>query len=131
MIIDDTPGVVVVSGFDPVRREVARQALAKLIADGRIHPSRIEELVEETRGEVDDFIRLKGEEATHEVDVHGLHDRIIDLLGRLHFRTSYSQNVLRHSIEVAFMTGMLAELVGLDGTLGRRCGLLHDIGKAG
>ncbi|MEM8678247.1 MAG: ribonuclease Y [Planctomycetota bacterium] len=130
VIIDDTPGVVVVSGFDPVRREVARQALAKLIADGRIHPSRIEELVEETRGEVDDFIRLKGEEATHEVDVHGLHDRIIDLLGRLHFRTSYSQNVLRHSIEVAFMTGMLAELVGLDGTLGRRCGLLHDIGKA-
>lgn len=130
VIIDDTPGVVVVSGFDPVRREVARLSLNKLIADGRIHPSRIEEVVKETSDEVDEFIRKQGEEAAHEVDVPGLHERIIYLLGRLHYRTSYSQNVLRHSIEVAFLTGMLAETVGLDGALGRRCGLLHDIGKA-
>ena len=130
VIIDDTPGVVIVSGFDPVRRETARQALNKLIADGRIHPTRIEEVVSETRGEIDAFLDKQGEEATHEVDVPGLHQRIVHLLGRLHFRTSYSQNVLRHSIEVAFLTGMLAEMVGLDGALGRRCGLLHDIGKA-
>jgi ribonuclease Y len=130
VIIDDTPGVVVVSGFDPVRREIARLSLDKLIADGRIHPSRIEEVVKETNEEVDDFIRRKGEEAAHETDVPALHERIIYLLGRLHFRTSYSQNVLRHSIEVSFLTGMLAETVGLDGALGRRCGLLHDIGKA-
>jgi ribonuclease Y len=130
VIIDDTPGVVVVSGFDPVRREVARRALADLIADGRIHPSRIEEVVAETRKEVDDYIRRQGEEAAHEADVHGLNERLIYMLGRLHFRTSYSQNVLRHSIEVAFVSGMLAEMMGLDGTLARRCGLLHDIGKA-
>lgn len=130
VIIDDTPGVVIVSGFDPVRREVARQALNKLIADGRIHPSRIEELVQETQKEIDGFILKKGEEASQEVNVHGLHGRIQEMMGRLHFRTSYSQNVLRHSIEVAFITGMLAEMVGLDGDLGRRCGLLHDIGKA-
>jgi ribonuclease Y len=130
VIIDDTPGVVIVSGFDPVRRETARQALNKLIADGRIHPTRIEEVVAETRGEIDSFLNKQGEEATHEVDMPGLHQRIVHLLGRLHFRTSYSQNVLRHSIEVAFLTGMLAEMVGLDGALGRRCGLLHDIGKA-
>lgn len=130
VIIDDTPGVVVVSGFDPVRREVARVALNKLIADGRIHPSRIEEIVAETTSEVEDFIRKQGEEACHEVDVAGLHERLVQLLGRLHYRTSYSQNVLRHSVEVAFLTGMLAEMVGLDGALGRRCGLLHDIGKA-
>ncbi len=130
VIIDDTPGVVVVSGFDPVRREVARISLNKLIADGRIHPSRIEEIVAETNAEVDEFIRKQGEEACHEVDIAGLPERIIQLLGRLYFRTSYSQNVLRHSIEVAFLTGMLAEMVGLDGTTGRRCGLLHDIGKA-
>ena len=130
VIIDDTPGVVVVSGFDPVRREVARIALNKLIADGRIHPSRIEEVVQETQKEVDDFIRKQGQEVTHEVDIHGLPERIIYLLGRLHFRTSYSQNVLRHSVEVAFLAGMMAEMIGLDGTLARRCGLLHDIGKA-
>ncbi len=130
VIIDDTPGVVIVSGFDPVRREIARQALNKLIADGRIHPTRIEEVVNETRGEIEAFLNKQGEEATHEADVPGLHPRISQLLGRLHFRTSYSQNVLRHSIEVAFLTGMLAEMVGLDGALGRRCGLLHDIGKA-
>ncbi|MCA9147982.1 MAG: ribonuclease Y [Planctomycetales bacterium] len=130
VIIDDTPGVVIVSAFDPVRREIARQSLIKLITDGRIHPSRIEEVVAETRNEIEQYIQKQGEEAAHETDVHGLHPRVINLLGRLCFRTSYSQNVLRHSIEVAFITGMLAEMVGLDGALGRRCGLLHDIGKA-
>jgi len=130
VIIDDTPGVVIVSAFDPVRREVARKALIKLIADGRIHPSRIEDVVNVTRGEIDEYVTKQGQEVAHEVDVHGLHPRVVDLLGRLVFRTSYSQNVLRHSIEVAFLTGMLAEMVGLDGALGRRCGLLHDIGKA-
>jgi ribonuclease Y len=130
VIIDDTPGVVIVSGFDPVRREVARQSLDKLIADGRIHPSRIEELVQETQKEIDSHIIKKGEEAAQEVNCHGLHDRVLEMMGRLHFRTSYSQNVLRHSVEVAFITGMLAEMVGLDGDLARRCGLLHDIGKA-
>ncbi len=130
VIIDDTPGVVIVSGFDPVRREVARQALDKLIADGRIHPSRIEELVKETRSEINRYIKRKGAEAGEEANIHGLQERITEMLGRLHFRTSYSQNVLRHSVEVAFITGMLAEMVGLDGDLGRRCGLLHDIGKA-
>ena len=130
VIIDDTPGVVIVSGFDPVRREVSRLSLNKLIADGRIHPSRIEEVVTETQGEIEQLIQKQGEEASQESEIHGLHSRIIYMLGRLHFRTSYSQNVLRHSIEVAYLTGMLAETVGLDGTLGRRCGLLHDIGKA-
>jgi len=130
VIIDDTPGVVIVSGFDPFRRETARQSLMKLIADGRIHPTRIEEVVGETRGEIEGYLKKQGEEATHEVDVPGLQPRVIELLGRLHLRTSYSQNVLRHSVEVAFITGMLAEMVGLDGALGRRCGLLHDIGKA-
>ena len=130
VIIDDTPGVVVVSGFDPVRREIARGSLNKLIADGRIHPSRIEEIVAETRGEIEELIRRKGEEACQEVDVPSLHERVVELLGRLHFRTSYSQNVLRHSIEVSFLSGLMAELIGLDGALARRCGLLHDIGKA-
>jgi ribonuclease Y len=130
VIIDDTPGVVIVSGFDPVRREVARQALEKLIVDGRIHPSRIEEIVDETEKEMERLVRKKGEEAAQEVNVSGLHERVIYMLGRLHFRTSYSQNVLRHSIEVAFLAGMLAEMIGLNGDLARRCGLLHDIGKA-
>lgn len=130
VIIDDTPGVVIVSGFDPVRREVARQSLDKLIADGRIHPSRIEEVVEATSKELDDFIRSKGAEAAEEVNVHGLPERVVYMLGRLYFRTSYSQNVLRHSIEVSFLSGLLAEMIGLDADLARRCGLLHDIGKA-
>lgn len=130
VIIDDTPGVVIVSGFDPVRREVARQSLEKLIADGRIHPSRIEELVQETEKEIEQVILKKGEEAAQEANVQGLQKRILEMLGRLHFRTSYSQNVLRHSVEVAFLTGMLAEMIGLKGDLARRCGLLHDIGKA-
>ncbi len=130
VIIDDTPGVVIVSAFDTIRREVARLALNKLIADGRIHPSRIEEIVAATQQELERHIQKQGEEACREVDIHGVHERIVNLLGRLHFRTSYSQNVLRHSIEVAFIAGMLAEEIGLDGPLARRCGLLHDIGKA-
>ncbi len=130
VIIDDTPGVVIVSGFDPVRREIARQSLEKLIADGRIHPSRIEEVVGETQKEMEKFIFKKGAEAAQEVNVHGLHDRIVRYLGRLHFRTSYSQNVLGHSLEVAYIAGMIAELIGLDPSVARRCGLLHDLGKA-
>ncbi len=130
VIIDDTPGVVIVSGFDPVRREVARQSLDKLIADGRIHPSRIEELVAETEKELEKFIRRKGQEAAEEVNIGGLHERIIYMLGRLHFRTSFSQNVLRHSVEVAFLSGMMAEMIGLNPDTARRAGLLHDIGKA-
>ena len=130
VIIDDTPGVVIVSGFDPVRREIARLSLNKLIADGRIHPSRIEEVIGETQKEIEQFIQKKGEEAGQELNIHNLHPRLLYMLGRLHFRTSYSQNVLRHSIEVAFLTGLMAEMIGLDGDLARRCGLLHDIGKA-
>ena len=130
VIIDDTPGVVIVSAFDMIRREVARLALNKLIADGRIHPSRIEEIVAETQRALERHVQKVGEEARQEVEVHGLHDRVVNLLGRLRFRTSYSQNVLRHSIEVAFLAGMIAEEMGLDGKLARRCGLLHDIGKA-
>ncbi len=130
VIIDDTPGVVIVSAFDPVRRETARIALNKLIADGRIHPSRIEELVAETDKEIEAEIRKAGEEAMQEAQVFGLHDRVIELLGRLRYRTSYSQNVLRHSIEVSFIASMLAEELGMDAELARRAGLLHDIGKA-
>jgi ribonucrease Y len=130
VIIDDTPGVVIVSAFDPVRREISRISLTKLIADGRIHPTRIEELVAETEQEIEGLIKKYGEEAAQEADVHGLNPKVIQLLGRLRYRTSYSQNVLRHSIEVAFVTGMLAEELGMDGDLARRCGLLHDIGKA-
>jgi ribonuclease Y len=130
VIIDDTPGVVIVSGFDTVRREVARMALNKLIADGRIHPARIEEIVAETQTEMEQHIQKYGQEAAMEADVPGLHPKIIHLLGRLRFRTSYSQNVLRHSIEVAFLSGLLADEIGMDGTLARRAGLLHDIGKA-
>ena len=130
VIIDDTPGVVIISGFDPVRREVGRRSLVKLIEDGRIHPARIEEIVAETAAQLDAAINKAGEEAAVEADVVGLHPRVINLLGRLNFRTSYSQNVLRHSIEVAYLAGMMADEVGLDGALARRCGLLHDIGKA-
>jgi ribonuclease Y len=130
VIIDDTPGVVIVSAFDTVRREIARLSLAKLIADGRIHPSRIEEIVKETEAEMEQVIRKTGEEAAQEAEVPGLNEKIIQLLGRLKFRTSYSQNVLRHSIEVAFLAGMMAEEIGMNGNLARRCGLLHDIGKA-
>jgi len=130
VIIDDTPGVVIISGFDPVRREVARLALEKLIEDGRIHPSRIEEIVGETKTEIDKIIMQRGREALDEVNIHGVKKHIIEMLGRLHYRTSYSQNVLRHSIEVAFLSGMLAEMMGLDPELAKRAGLMHDIGKA-
>jgi len=130
VIIDDSPGVVIVSGFDMVRREIARLSLTKLIADGRIHPTRIEEVVAETTKEIENHLQKLGEEAAQEVNVGNLHERVIHLLGRLRFRTSYSQNVLRHSIEVAFLAGMMADEVGLDPVLARRCGLLHDIGKA-
>ncbi|MGB6042453.1 MAG: ribonuclease Y [Pirellulales bacterium] len=130
VIIDDTPGVVIVSAFDPVRREIARMSLTKLISDGRIHPGRIEEVVAETQAEIERHIQKEGEEAAQEVQIHGLHERVINLLGRLKYRTSYSQNVLRHSIEVAFLSGQIADEMGLDATLARRCGLLHDIGKA-
>ena len=130
VIIDDTPGVVIVSAFDSIRREIARLTLNRLIADGRIHPSRIEEIFKETDREIIAFIRRAGAEAVEEVDVHGLHERLVEYLGRLYFRTSYSQNVLRHSIEVAFLSGIIAVELGLDQRLARRCGLLHDIGKA-
>ena len=130
VIVDDTPGIVIVSGFDAVRREIAKISLEKLIQDGRIHPTRIEEIVAETQEEMERHIRQVGREAAQEANVPGLHEKLLDLLGRLKFRTSYSQNVLRHSLEVAYLTGMMAEEVGLNGALGRRCGLLHDIGKA-
>ncbi len=130
IIIDDTPGVVIVSGFDPIRREIARLALNRLIADGRIHPARIEEIVNETRQDVQSIVQRKGSEAAQEVDLFDLNDKIISLLGRLHFRTSYSQNVLRHSVEVAFLAGLIAVELGLNEKLARRCGLLHDLGKA-
>ncbi|MFO0918824.1 MAG: ribonuclease Y [Planctomycetaceae bacterium] len=130
VIVDDTPGVVVVSAFDSVRRETAKQALVKLIQDGRIHPTRIDEIVLETQKEMDAFIRKQGNEAAQEAAVPGLHDKLLDLMGRLYFRTSYSQNVLRHSIEVAHLTALMAEQLGLNTALARRCGFLHDIGKA-
>ena len=130
VIVDDTPGVVIVTGFDSIRREIAKIALERLIQDGRIHPTRIEEIVKETQEDMEKHIRRLGQEAALEANVVGLHEKLLDYLGRLHFRTSYSQNVLRHSLEVAYLTGLLAEEVGLERTAGRRCGLLHDIGKA-
>ncbi|TWU07231.1 Ribonuclease Y [Symmachiella macrocystis] len=130
VIVDDTPGVVIVSAFDTVRREIARLSLTKLIQDGRIHPSRIEEIVNETEKEMDEHIRTLGNEAIQEAGIVDVHEKLIMLMGRLNFRVSYSQNVRRHSIEVAYLTGLLAESLGLDGTLARRCGFFHDIGKA-
>jgi ribonuclease Y len=130
VIVDDTPGVVIVSAFDNVRRETAKLALTKLIQDGRIHPSRIEEVVKETQEEMERHILEVGRQAVQEASVGPLHEKMTQLLGRLKFRTSYSQNVLQHSIEVAHLCGLMADELGLSGPLARRCGLLHDIGKA-
>ena len=130
ILVDDTPGIISVSCFDPIRRAIAGRSLEKLVADGRVHPSRIEEVVESVRLEVDEQIVKGGNAAVMEANIRGLHPKIVEAMGRMHFRTSYGQNILRHSIEVAFLCQVIADELGLDGELARRCGFLHDIGKA-
>jgi ribonuclease Y len=130
ILVDDTPGVISVSCFDRVRQAIAAEALQRLVADGRIHPTRIEELVEQTKRDIEEKVVKTGNEAVVEADVRGLHPKVIEALGKMHFRTSYGQNVLRHSIEVAFLSQMIADQLGLNGSIARRAGLLHDIGKA-
>ncbi len=130
ILVDDTPGIISVSCFDPIRRAVAGRSLEKLVADGRVHPSRIEEVVESVRTDINEQILKEGNAAVMEANIRGLHPKIVEAMGRMHFRTSYGQNVLRHSIEVAFLCQVIADELGLDGELARRCGFLHDIGKA-
>ncbi len=130
VLVDDTPGVISVSCFDPIRRAIAGESLARLVADGRVHPSRIEEIVETVKKDLEERVQEKGNEAVVEAKMRGLHPKIVESMGKLHFRTSFGQNVLRHSIEVAFLSQVIADQLGLDGAIARRCGFLHDIGKA-
>ncbi|GJQ30878.1 MAG: ribonuclease Y [Phycisphaerae bacterium] len=130
IIVDDTPGVIVVSCFDKIRQAVAVESLERLIADGRMHPTRIEEVVEKVRGEINEKVLKAGKDAVLEVNLRGLHPKVVEAMGKLHYRTSYGQNVLRHSVEVAFLSQIIADQLGLDGTIARRAGFLHDIGKA-